>query len=203
MVSRADLIAMIDRAIEHALRAPLRRIMLMLARGVVKVISQGRHMELQITGLANSGEPGDVEVIDGVEYFADYGIGSHPHPGAEHLTGFLFGNRANGIVIRVADSRYRLKGTQAGEVWLADDQGQVVYLTRDGIRIETAKRLDLKGDLVRLEGREVQIHATERFRWDVNGHGQDWLTDHVDPWTIGAVAGTPYPITPPEIADGP
>ncbi|MFV2291099.1 baseplate assembly protein, partial [Escherichia coli] len=43
------------------------------------------------------------------------------------------GDRSHGVVVVVADRRYRLKGLRRGEVALYDDQGQSVVLTRSGL----------------------------------------------------------------------
>lgn len=112
------------------------------------------------------------EVIDGAERVQDYGFASHPHPGAEAVLNFAAGRRNHPLVIAVADRRYRLKGLEAGEVAIHDDLGQVVHLTRDGIRIETP--LDLTVDAggaidlvsqteVRLAAPQVTIEAATSF----------------------------------------
>lgn len=109
-----------------------RRIGNLLSRGVVtRVDSSTRVQTLQIQLLAD-------EMQDGIEHLEPYGLTSCPHPGAEHLAGFLHGDRSNGVVIVVADRRYRLKGLAEGEVALYDDLGQQVHLTRTGIVINGA-----------------------------------------------------------------
>ena len=54
---------------------------------------------------------------------------------------FFGGDRSHGIVFCVADRRFRLKNMKPGEVALYDDLGQKVYLTRDGLVIETPGKL--------------------------------------------------------------
>nr|WP_286009671.1 phage baseplate assembly protein V [Salinicola sp. S1-1-2] len=107
-----------------------RRIMLMVARGVLRrVDDQSRLQVLQATFLKG-------ETRAGLERFQQYGYTAHPHPGAELLSLFLGGNRDHGVVIAVDDRRYRLTGLAQGEVAVHDDQGQKVHLTRAGIVID-------------------------------------------------------------------
>ncbi|MEQ5770000.1 phage baseplate assembly protein V [Halomonas sp. H33-56] len=109
-----------------------RRVMLMLARGVLRQVDDtGRLQLLQGTFLKG-------ETRAGLERMQQYGMTSHPHPGAELVSLFLGGNRDHGLVIAVDDRRYRLTGLTQGEVALYDDQGQKVHLTRDGIVIDGA-----------------------------------------------------------------
>jgi phage baseplate assembly protein V len=55
-------------------------------------------------------------------------------------------------------------------------------------------------DEIRLEAKKIHIYASERYVFECNGHGQEWLHDRVNTWQIGEVAGTSHPISPPEIA---
>ena len=114
------------------IRETARRVMLMLARGVLRQVNDGDALQiLQATFLAG-------ETRAGLERFQQYGYTAHPHPGAELLSVFLGGNRDHGIVIAVDDRRYRLKGLEQGEVAVYDDLGHTVHLTRAGIVIDGA-----------------------------------------------------------------
>jgi phage baseplate assembly protein V len=73
------------------------------------------------------------EVKDNVEHLEPYGFTSAAKDGAEVLVVFPGGDRSHGVVVTVADRRYRLKGLARGEVAIYDDQGQSVTLTRKGI----------------------------------------------------------------------
>ena len=127
--------------------APIqRRVQMMLARAVIAGVDDAATAQaLQVDLLAD-------ETLDGVENFTGYGFTSHPHPGAEAVMASVGGLRSHGIVIAVADRRYRLRGLEAGEVALHDDQGQVILLGRNGIRVTTphaivdAARIDLAGE---------------------------------------------------------
>jgi phage baseplate assembly protein V len=75
------------------------------------------------------------EVLDGFERFQDYGFTSNPHPGSEGVAVFPGGKRSNGIIIKVDDRRYRLKGLEDGEVAIYTDEGDKIVLKR-GNKIE-------------------------------------------------------------------
>lgn len=105
------------------------RISNMFARGRVRSVNAAGKMQvLQLDLLAG-------ETKDRLEHFEPYGITSHPLDGAEAAAAFLDGDRSHGLVLVVADRRYRLVGLQAGEMAIHDDQGQKVHLTRTGIVI--------------------------------------------------------------------
>lgn len=70
---------------------------------------------------------------ENIEHLEPYGFTSAAQNGAEAAVLFSGGDRSHGVVITVADRRYRLKGLKRGEVALYDDQGQSVTLTRTGI----------------------------------------------------------------------
>ena len=118
-----------------------RRLSNMIARGTVTLVDAATKMQsLQLRLLAG-------ESKDKVEHFEPYGFTSQPNPGAECLALFLDGDRSHGVVVCVADRRYRVKGLTTGEVILHDDQGQSVYLMRGGIRLT-----DKAGSTVHMNG---------------------------------------------------
>lgn len=107
-----------------------RRIGNIVSRGTVALVNAATKMQtLQVRLLA--GEP-----KDDVEHFEPYGFTSNPKPGAEAVALFLDGDRSHGVVVVVADRRYRLKSLASGEMAIHDDQGQKVHLTRAGIVID-------------------------------------------------------------------
>lgn len=167
--------------------APIRRaIGNMLARGTVALVNSASKMQaLQMRILAG-------EVKDAVEHFEPYGFTSNPQPGAEAVTLFFGGDRSHGVAIVVADRRYRLTALASGEVALHDDLGQKVHLTRSKILIDTPLDFEVRAA-------NIKLHATSSFKFDVNGHGQNWLPTKIDTWQIGEVAGTAHSISPPEI----
>ncbi|WP_174888561.1 phage baseplate assembly protein V [Candidatus Hamiltonella defensa] len=77
----------------------------------------------------------DISMIAGetkasMEYLEPYGFTSTAHAGAEGIALFLAGDRSHGIVINVADRRYRLKGLKEGEVAIYTDEGDSIVLKR-------------------------------------------------------------------------
>lgn len=109
-----------------------RRISNMLARGCVTAVNgSGKLRLLQIGMFAG-------EKKDAVEHFEPYGFTSEVKPGSEPIAAFLDGDRSHGVVLVVADRRYRLTGMKSGEVAIYDDLGQKVHLTRAGIVIDGA-----------------------------------------------------------------
>ena len=120
------------RQLSRALSPLARGLQNLFSRGVVSAVNSALKMQtVQIQLLDGEGK-------DDVEHFEPYGYTSHPQVGAEQVTGFVEGDRSHGIVLIVADRRYRLVGLVAGEVAIYDDQGQKVHLTRSGIVIDGA-----------------------------------------------------------------
>lgn len=163
----------------------------MLARCTVSAVNAASKLQgLQVRILAG-------EVKDAVEHLEPYGWTAHPKSGAEGLALFLDGDRSHGVVVCVADRRYRLTGLAAGEVAVHDDQGQKVHLTRDGVVIQTAKKC-------RINALDIELHAGRSYSWDVNGFGERWTylsgtTWEHKTWQQGAtVMPTPLSINPPE-----
>lgn len=180
----------IDRMIQRALRPLLRRLEAMIDRGWITRTDQGAMQRLQV-GLS------DTDMKDAVEHFEPYGFTSHPHPESEALVVFPGADRRHGVVVVVADRRYRL-AVEAGEVALHDDLGQRVHLRRTGIEVSTP--LD-----VRIEGENIALHAKKSWSWDVDGYGQRLTSQgggsyQLHTWQAGAVM-LPDPVDtihPPE-----
>lgn len=115
-----------------------RKISGMVGRAVLTAVDDSMGIQsMQIEGLAD-------EAHDGVERMQDYGFTSHPFAEAEAVVVFATGLRSHGLVVAVGDRRYRLKGTEPGEVAMYDDQGQVIHLKRDGILVHTDKKLTIE-----------------------------------------------------------
>lgn len=168
-----------------------RRLGNMLARGSVSAVSGAAKLRtLQIRMFAG-------EVKDGIEHFEPYGFTSEVMPGSEPIAAFFDGDRSHGVVLVVADRRYRLTGLASGEVALYDDLGQKVHLTRDGIVIQTAKKL-------RCEAADIELHAIQSYSWDVAGFGERWTHlggtqwEHKTWQTDALVTSVSLSINPPE-----
>lgn len=117
-----------------------------LARGVVALVQAGSKLQgLQMRLTAG-------EVKDGMEHFEPYGFTSNPQPGAEGLAAFLNGDRSHGVVICVADRRFRLTGLQSGEVALYTDEGDLLHFKRGRvIEVETMTLKIKAGDAVEFD----------------------------------------------------
>ncbi len=150
------------------------------------LVNSGTKMQtLQLSLLHN-------EVKQGVEHFESYGFTSHPLPGAEAITLFLNGDRSHGVTVVVADRRYRLQGLIAGEMAIHDDQGQKVHLLRDKVLIETPFDFEVRA-------KNIKLHATDTYKFDVNGQGQKWDGTGVETWQDNDVAKPHHNHAPPEI----
>ncbi len=171
----------------HKMLAPVNRAIsnMALRASVVLVNSAGKMQALQLK-LRNG------EAKENVEHFEPYGFTSKAHAGAEAVTLFFNGDRSHGVAVVVADRRYRLQALQSGEVALYDDQGQVIHLKRDKVLIETPLDFEVRA-------KNIKLHATDSYKFDVNGHGQQWLPDRINTWQIGEVAGSANAISPPDI----
>jgi len=115
----------------EAIRPLAMKVANMLARGKLTAVDPSTKMQTLQLGLL------DGESKDRMEHFEPYGFTSHPNPGtAEAIGAFLDGDRSHGVVLVVADRKFRMKGFERGEVAIHDDQGQSVHLTRDGIVVK-------------------------------------------------------------------
>lgn len=83
----------------------------------------GKLQSLQIRLLAD-------EVKDDVEHLEPYGFTSCPHGGAEGVAVFPGGDRSHGVVVVIADRRFRLQNLKNGEVALYTDEGDKLHFQR-------------------------------------------------------------------------
>ena len=94
------------------------------------------------------------EKARGVEHVQPYGLSSNPvapskesdgsTKRAEVIVAHADGSRSHPVALMVSDRRFRPKGMKKGEVQLYDNQNQKVYLSDDGVVIESPKKLTLK-----------------------------------------------------------
>jgi phage baseplate assembly protein V len=112
-----------------------RRSYIGISRGLlIKSNDDPKLQEANVQVLAN-------EQHTGIERFQQYGVSSVPLPGAggkypEAIIAYLGGNRSHPVILAVDDRRHRPKGLKPGESVLYDDQGQRIYVSRDGIKID-------------------------------------------------------------------
>ncbi|MEG2173150.1 MAG: phage baseplate assembly protein V [Desulfovibrionaceae bacterium] len=101
------------------------RIRNMVARATILLVNAGARVQsLQARLLGN-------EVGDSLEYFEHYGFTSNPHAGLEAAVLFMGGSRDHGIIVGVADRKFRIKGLKSGEVAIYTDEGDKILLQRD------------------------------------------------------------------------
>lgn len=131
------------------------------------------------------------------ELMQHYGFTSAPPAGTMAIILPVGGKTAHGVAIATEHGTYRLKALDGGEVAIYDDQGQKVHLTRDGIVVHSDKT-------VRIEARDIVMHASKSWSWDVNGFGERWThvggtTWEHKTWQQGAtVTPVVLGINPPE-----
>lgn len=98
-----------------------------LSRGVVVLANSARKLQsLQVRLWAD-------EVKDDIEHMEPYGFTACPLPGAEVVAGFFNGDRSHGVVLVIADRRFRLQGLKPGEVALYTDEGDYIHFKRGRI----------------------------------------------------------------------
>lgn len=75
---------------------------------------------------------------DEMEHIEPYGFSSEPYTDGktDAINLFFDDERNHGVVINVADRRYRITQMKTGEVVIYDDKKRHVYLKRDGIEID-------------------------------------------------------------------
>lgn len=101
----------------------------LLARAVVRGLDTAAKCQtVDLALIAN-------ESKTAVEYLEPYGFTSAALDGSEAVVLFPDGDRSHGIVIAVADRRYRLKGLKGGEVALYTDEGDSIVMKR-GRKVE-------------------------------------------------------------------
>ncbi|MFS1582905.1 MAG: phage baseplate assembly protein V [Candidatus Arsenophonus phytopathogenicus] len=103
-----------------------------LQRGLSRLWSRALVQRLDSTKACQTVDAGLLagEAKHGVEYLEPYGFTSTAHSGVEGVALFLAGDRSHGIVINVADRRYRIKGLKSGEVAIYTDEGDSIVLKR-------------------------------------------------------------------------
>lgn len=145
------------------------------------------------------------EQLQDNELMQHYGFTSAPPAGSMGVVIPIGGKTAHGIIIATEHGTYRVKNLANGEVCLytqlnANAEGHRIHFKADGSIEVAAKNITVKAsETARIEGDVLKLHAVSKFQFDCNGHGQQWLSDRVNTWQIGEVAGTPNAISPPEI----
>lgn len=114
----------------------------LLARAVVRGLDTAS--KCQMLQIAMAGEEGKSDI----EHLEPYGFTSAPLAGAEAVAAYFDGDRSHGVVLVVADRRYRIKGLTAGEVAIYSDEGDSIILKR--------------GNQVMVNTKQFIVNATEK-----------------------------------------
>ena len=190
MSTAKEMDARIDRALSRV-RAAFRAVLTALT-------TDGPVVLLQADALAG-------EALQDNELMQHYGFTSAPPPDTMCIVLPVGGKTAHGVIVATEHGRYRVKGLTSGEVCVytklnANAEGHRILFKADGSIEVAAKNITVKAsETARIQGDVVKVHATSKFQFDCNGHGQQWLGDRVNTWQIGEVAGTSNAIAPPEI----
>lgn len=129
----------------------------MLVRGTVVLVDSARKLQaLQMRLTAG-------EVKDGLEHFEPYGFTSNPLAGAEGIAAFIGGDRSHGVLLVVADRRYRIQGLEPGEVAIYTDEGDKVHFKRgriidietDTLNIKASKAVNIDSPVINQTGKIV------------------------------------------------
>ncbi|EGJ50257.1 phage baseplate assembly protein V [Desulfocurvibacter africanus] len=135
--------------------APIkRRVELMVARGVLSLVSEGGRLQYVQARLSAS------ETRDNIERFEEYGIASVPLPGCEAVLVFVGGDRGHGLCIGSNDRRYRPTDLQPGETCIYTHEGDRVHLKQGRI-------IEING------GAKVVVNTTDA---EINASGSATVT---------------------------
>lgn len=128
------------------------------ARGVLNLSGDGHKMQSSQVELL------DGEIVDGAERAQNYGVTSHPQPGAEVFVAFVGSDRGHAIVLAVDDRRYRVQSLAPGEVCIYTDEGDTITLKRDRkIEVRTL-HLDVEAvEDVAYRTKKFSVEASESF----------------------------------------
>lgn len=126
-----------------------------------------------------------------------WGMYAPPNIGDVVEVHFQQGSKEAGFIVnRFYSAKTKPLSVPSGEFWIVHKSGSYVKFHNDG-----SVTISALTNTLRLEAENIQIHATSKYRFDCNGHGQSWLPDRVNTWQIGEVPGTAHNISPPEIGD--
>ena len=149
------------RDVMRLLHPVINRVMMMVARGVVKYAEDKGGLQVLQVELLNG------ELRGGIERPQTYGHSSKAPAGAEAFCVFVGGNRDHGLALSVTHRASRPRNVKDGESMLYDDQEQRVYLSRDGIDISAPSgkwlRLQVGNNFIQIDKDGIDLVA-KRFR---------------------------------------
>jgi phage baseplate assembly protein V len=172
-------------------RPMLRRILLTIGRGVVRLANDDGGIQLLQVDLLKG------ETRDRLERFQDYGFTSVPHPGAEAVVGFVGGNRDHGLVLAVGDRRFRVRGLKSGEVAIYSDEGDLIHFRRGReIHVTCGNKVQISCPLVRIVG-DLEVTGEITDRAGADGTSMEFIRNRYDQHVHGLPGGgTSDPPTP-------
>ncbi|WP_439647116.1 phage baseplate assembly protein domain-containing protein [Arsenophonus endosymbiont of Aleurodicus floccissimus] len=116
------------------------------------------------------------ETKNRMEYLEPYGFTSTAHAGAEWVALFLGDDRSHGVVISIADRRYRIKRLKSGEVAICTDEGNSIMLKRGRLIEATTDTFNRAGHTTsRNAGKD---HGGTIHRFTGRNIGQNRLIEH-------------------------
>lgn len=175
-----------------------RRVRLMVARGVIKLVDDSKKLQsVQVAMRAD-------ELRDDAEHFQHYGYSSVPQAGSEAIVLLVGGNSDHPVVISIDDRRYRPKDLSEGEVCLYTlANGKRVLCKADGkIEIGTSPtQFAALANLVKSELDSFKSDLDAFKSWNVaHQHVETGATTNA-PSTAGAhpTAHTPASVASSEV----
>lgn len=140
------------------------------ARGVMSLASDVHKMQTSQIELL------DGEMVDGAERAQQYGMTSHPQPGAEVFVAFVGGDRGHAVILACDDRRFRVQSLKPGEVCIYTDEGDTITLKRENrIEVKTKHLLVQAEEDIAYETKKFSVQASESF--EVKTPATSILTD--------------------------
>lgn len=121
----------IRHVIESILDPIRRKISAILMKGILENIDFSNDFPLCKVVLHKD------EIISDVEWAPQYGITTKPHKGAQVIFGSINGNKNQGLVLTIADTRYvfDMSAASEGAIALSNSDGAVILLDGKDIKI--------------------------------------------------------------------
>lgn len=169
---------------------PLRiKIRMLVSRTIVSLVDDSTNMQLVQLNLMKD------EIKDKVERVQNYGFTSHPKPNAQGVVLFVSGNRDQGLVIAVDDSRYRVKNLPEGGVAVYDHDGNFIKLTENaGIEInaQNKKVVVRAAEDIELGNSSLKKLINEEFKDIFDNHVHNYI-DSTGPTAVPTPKSTSSP----------
>lgn len=190
-------------SIETQLRRLTYRLLNSTVRGVLTVLQDSGGLQLiQATLL------GEDDISDPVERLQEYGFTGIPPLGSECLLLMVGGTRSHPLCVKVENraARKAALATVQAETGLAFQPGDVMLYTGNDnfvlLRAGSGNLILHSPESIRLQAKDIEIHATENLWYDCLGNGTQLTPLTRTDYVIG-VTGSVAPILPPDINPDP